>query len=113
MDLTHFKARIESRQQELRSLTASAQSGTETVELDQSKVGRLSRMDAMQIQQMNLESERRRQRELVALNGALTSIEDGSYGDCAECNEPIHPKRLEIDLTAVLCINCASKQESR
>ena len=104
---TDFKARIELRQQQLKSLEESAQGGTETVELDQSKVGRLSRMDAMQMQQMNLESKRRRQRELVALDAALSRIEDQSYGFCVECGEPINPKRLEIDLTTVLCIDCA------
>ncbi len=70
-------------------------------------------MDAMQMQQMNLETNRRRQRELVALDAALSRIEEDNYGYCGVCDEEIDPKRLEIDLVAVLCINCANKQETR
>ena len=88
-------------------------SGSDAVELDQTRVGRLSRMDAMQMQQMSIELERRRNRELVALDSALKRIEDGDYGYCAACDESINPKRLEIDPVNTLCIDCANKQESQ
>lgn len=81
------------------------------VALDQSRVGRLSRMDAMQIQQMELELRRRRERELQALQRALTRIDEGEYGYCLECGEEINPNRLDIDPAATLCIRCASARE--
>ena len=110
-DLRSFKILIEARQKELSDTDNRSSTGMDAVELDQSKVGRLSRMDAMQIQEMNLEAERRRTRELIALNHALSRIESGNYGICTECDEDINPKRLEIDPVAVLCINCANKLE--
>ncbi len=82
------------------------------VELDQTRVGRLSRMDAMQMQQMELELSRRQQRELAALQNALNRIDEGDYGLCFECGEEINPKRLEIDLVATLCISCAQRREN-
>ena len=65
------------------------------VELDQSKVGRLSRMDAMQAQAMARASEQRRQVMLRGITAALKRMDDGDYGICLECDEPINPKRLD------------------
>ena len=81
------------------------------VELDQTRVGRLSRMDALQSQAMAKETERRRQQELERIDAALARLEDGTYGDCVECGEPIAEKRLAFDPSAVLCIDCAAKRQ--
>jgi DnaK suppressor protein len=45
-----------------------------TVELDQTKVGRLSRMDAMQSQQMALASERRRALQLQNISEPIENL---------------------------------------
>jgi len=80
---------------------------TDIVNLDQQSVGRLSRMDAMQNQQMALESKRRSQLQRIAIEKALKRMENGSYGCCEDCDEWINPKRLEINPTTTLCIECA------
>ncbi len=95
-------------------LQAIAESGDESaaiVELDQSKVGRLSRMDAMQAQAMAKASGQRRELMLRRIEAALKRIDNDEYGYCKECDEPINPKRLEFDPTADLCIDCASAAE--
>jgi DnaK suppressor protein len=95
-------------------LQAIAELGNESaavVELDQAKVGRLSRMDAMQAQAMAQASSVRREEMLRRIEAALKRIDDDDYGFCKECDEPINPKRLEFDPTVVLCIDCASKLE--
>lgn len=96
---------------EIASLAESAGESVAVVELDQSTVGRLSRMDAMQAQAMAKASAERRKQMLRAIEVAMQRIEDGAYGDCMNCDEPINPKRLEFDPTATLCIDCASKSE--
>ena len=53
LDLAHFKTLLEQRAAELDRLLGDAESRSQSVELDQSKVGRLSRMDALQQQAMN------------------------------------------------------------
>jgi len=83
----------------------------QTVELDQTRVGRLSRMDAMQAQAMSKETGRRRRRKLLQIDAALKRIEEDDYGYCQECGEDIAPARLEVDPTALLCISCASAME--
>ncbi|HEV7434684.1 MAG TPA: TraR/DksA C4-type zinc finger protein [Pseudorhizobium sp.] len=77
------------------------------VELDQQSVGRLSRMDAMQQQEMAKTLTRRRQHRKVAIEMALSRIRDGDYGYCTACGEPIAVRRLEIDPTFEQCVRCA------
>jgi len=83
------------------------------VELDQSRVGRLSRMDAMQAQAMSQESNRRREATLAAIAAALTRIESGIFGKCIACGEDINPKRLAVNPTVRRCIECAENNEPR
>ena len=45
------------------------------------------------------------------LNEALQRIEDGSFGICRTCKEPIGRGRLEAVPTATQCISCKSKRE--
>lgn len=68
-------------------------------------------MDAMQAQAMSLESARRRELKLEGIAAALKRIDDGTFGLCRNCEEPIHRKRLEFDPTALLCIECAQQAE--
>lgn len=77
------------------------------VELDQQAVGRLSRMDAMQVHAMAQASETRRRGRLQRIDAAVKRIDDSSFGECLECGEPIPPRRLEIDPTVTLCVPCA------
>ena len=96
---------------ELQAIAEIADESAAVVELDQSKVGRLSRMDALQAQAMAKASGERREQMLRKIEAALKRIDDDEYGYCRECDEPINPKRLEFDPTSVLCIDCASKLE--
>ena len=42
---------------------------------------------------------------------ALTRIQDGSYGTCADCGRPIPEGRLEARPEASRCVNCQSKRD--
>ncbi len=82
-----------------------------TVELDQSRVGRLSRMDALQSQAMSLASQQRRRQSLRLIDAALGRIEEGEYGYCLECGEQIPAGRLNFAPETAYCIDCAEKRE--
>lgn len=110
-DSNHYRQLIERRITALEKSVGRDDKSMQDVELDQTRVGRLSRMDAMQMQQMELELERRQLRELQGLRTALARVDDDGFGECLECGDDINPKRLEIDLTATLCIKCAEKRE--
>lgn len=80
----------------------------DVVTLDQSRVGRLSRMDALQTQQIALDAKRRRLRRLQAIEGALRRLEAGEFGDCFVCGEEIGVQRLRFDPTITRCKTCVS-----
>ena len=106
-----MRTRLLTLREELEIATVASDESSQVVELDQARVGRLSRMDAMQAQQMAQASGRRRELMLHRVTAALARIDNGDYGVCQTCDEPINPQRLEFDPTAVLCIQCASKAE--
>lgn len=95
------------RQAELKARDKHGANWRGPVELDQQSVGRLSRMDAMQQQEMAQAEARRRTSDLARIEIALNRVDEGEYGWCAECGEAIAYKRLEIDPAAHLCIGCA------
>lgn len=108
VDLPFYRARLETRREELRTLSLAAKDARKPVELDQQAVGRLSRQDAIQHQAMASAQEVRRAGELRRIEAAFRRIDEGEYGYCAVCGEAIAPKRLEIDLTAARCASCAA-----
>jgi DnaK suppressor protein len=95
------------RQFELKASDQEGASWRGPVELDQQSVGRLSRMDAMQQQEMAQAEARRRNNDLARIEIALNRLAEGEYGWCAECGEAIAVRRLEIDPAAALCVGCA------
>ena len=105
--LIAYKKNLLTLQKELVHLSKVTETSRNPVELDQTSVGRLSRMDAMQTQAMQLETGRRRAQELVRINSALKRIETGDFGYCAICNEEIEEKRLLHDPTFPTCVGCA------
>ena len=111
LDLEYFRDLLLAKRKLLDSLEQIDNNSSATVELDQSRVGRLSRMDALQGQAMSLETERRRRLELQKIDAALERVDSGNYGFCLRCEEQIRPARLEVDPAATLCIQCADKIE--
>ena len=49
---------------------------------------------------------------LQAIEGALRRIEEGSYGICRDCGEPIAPARLNAIPWTRVCITCKEKQSA-
>lgn len=70
-------------------------------------IGRLTRQDAMQAQQMALELERRTRQRLAQVEAALLRLAEGSYGICTRCDEEISAARLAVKPEAHQCVRCA------
>ena len=111
--LADCRQRLNQLRKELEGVAETGDASAATVELDQSKVGRLSRMDAMQAQAMAKASAGRRRAALRRIEAAMERIANGDFGHCIECEEAINPRRLEFDPTALRCIDCANKAENR
>ena len=108
-----FRNLLVKNRQELLEVSTANNNATETVELDQTRQGRLSRMDALQGQQMSIASVNRRRQELKNIELALKRIDNGEYGFCECCGNEIAEKRLEINPALTYCIHCAEKLESK
>jgi len=107
LDLDAMKNRLELERASLLDLSDSAADERRPVELDQQSVGRLSRMDAMQVQAMAQAVEARRRGRLQHIDAALKRLESDDYGYCVSCDEEIPTKRLEIDPATDRCVDCA------
>ena len=92
---------------ELDRLRGQARDSCAPVEQDQQSIGRLSRLDAMQQQAINIAHDVRRQHRQVLLSAALKRIDDRDYGYCHQCDDMIGAGRLAIDPAAMLCVQCA------
>lgn len=97
----------------LTDVEASKRESARPVELDQTRVGRLSRQDALQSQALSKAALERNRIEIQRLRRALAKIEEDEYGWCIECGELIPVARLEIDPAADYCVRCAAGLESR
>jgi DnaK suppressor protein len=106
-----IEARLRARRAEVTEAAAAHEADRRPVQLDQTSMGRLSRMDAMQDQAMAIELERRREVELARIDSALERLAAGEYGYCVTCGEAIEPARLEFDPSTPLCLACARRAD--
>lgn len=108
-DLETFVHLLEDTRAELEAALNDAAANEAPVSPDNA-IGRLTRQDAMQAQQMALELRRRSQLRLEQIKSALDRIDRGDYGICASCEEDISPARLKVRPEAVLCVACAERR---
>ena len=111
IDLKYFKNQLEERKEIILAGKNIRKDSSKTVELDQSRVGRLSRMDAIQQQAMAKATDERADIELLKIEGALGRIKEGEYGYCIKCGEDIAEGRLRVNPGVLTCIECAEKAE--
>jgi DnaK suppressor protein len=104
--LERFKKQLEEMEAELREAVEGKSEATAPVQLDTS-IGRLSRMDAIQSQQMALGLKARQQQALMRVRNALEAVRNGTYGTCRRCKGPMAIERLEAQPDAVICVKCA------
>ncbi|WP_420427340.1 TraR/DksA family transcriptional regulator [Algiphilus sp.] len=97
--------------QQLREALTQSDASASPVELDQARVGRVSRGDALQQQAMAQAGQRVLQQRLHAVHGALQRLQQGHYGYCIDCDEPIALARLQRQPEAARCIACQSARE--
>lgn len=57
---------------------------------------------------------RDRERQLLSkIDEALGRMDEGTFGTCIDCEEPIEPRRLEARPVSEFCLSCKEKQEHR
>jgi DnaK suppressor protein len=104
--LSLFRDRLLALEKEIQTTLEASKETSGVVELD-TAIGRLSRMDAMQNQQMALELRRRQEQQLQRIANALKRMDQNRYGLCGRCKQPIAEERLEVSPDVVMCVKCA------
>ncbi len=113
IDLPEYKKLLDQRLADLMQWHETQQKEGAPVVIDQTCVGRLSRMDAMQQQAMALATSRRNEIEKQRIHTALSRVTSGDYGYCVKCDEEISTGRLRVDPATLLCIDCARNAERK
>jgi DnaK suppressor protein len=85
--------------------------GSKPVQLDQQLLGRVSRIDAIQQQEMAKANRQQTQAQLLRVEKALLAFESGDYGFCLDCDEPIGYPRLKARPDTPLCLRCQANNE--
>ena len=107
--LRNFQSELEILRKDLSARLDQADDSTAPVAPDKA-IGRLTRQDAIQAQQMSLELRRRQKLQLQQVEQAIRRIENGKYGLCLRCEEEIGAARLKARPEAGLCLRCADRR---
>lgn len=111
-ELAQFKQQLEALQHEFAQELTALQETSQVVELDQPTQGRLTRMNALQEQEMAKANKQHVEQRMFLIKAALRRIEEGEYGYCLCCDEPIDPKRLHAAPESAYCLKCQAHKES-
>lgn len=68
-------------------------------------------VDIRQRREVDAQSERLAAADLACCEAALRRIDEGVYGDCVDCGEPIAPPRLKVRPQAERCHDCQEMHE--
>jgi DnaK suppressor protein len=97
---------LQSNKTKLEQQLLDAELATGVVILDQSSVGRVSRVDAMQQQSMAVSTRAKAEASLRKILKALKRMEAEDFGYCGQCDEPIQFNRLKVQPQASHCLKC-------
>lgn len=107
--LAELRDELDAELTRLRRTLVSTEEAAKPVLLDQSALGRLSRVDALQNQHLEKDMlDRHRARESEVLE-ALRRLDDGTYGICETCGQPIPYGRLLVMPEARSCATCGPR----
>lgn len=111
-ELRRLRELLESQRLDIEQRLAALRTETQPVGLDL-PIGRLSRMDAMQQQEMAAGQQRRIEQELQHIDAARQRIEQHRYGCCVRCQNDIPYERLKVRPTTTLCLECQEDLEKK
>ena len=87
-----------------------SKTGSKPVDLA-TPIGRLSRMDAIQQQEMTKASRSTLQTKLLQVKASLDAYQKNEYGYCRACEGPIGYPRLKARPEAPFCLACQDRRD--
>ena len=109
--LEMFRERLSAAKNGITDLLAQTEADSRPVDLDL-PIGRLSRIDAIQMQGMARMSRDQLDIRRQQVNASLDALDAGSYGLCRSCKGPIGLGRLEVLPESPFCLDCQEMFES-
>jgi DnaK suppressor protein len=106
-----LRHRLLAEQKETIEAIQQAQQSAAPVELDQSSIGRVSRIDALQQQALAQGLLKRLVIRKRKIEAALARFDSGTFGLCCACQGDVEPERLKADPAAVFCQECAAERQ--
>jgi DnaK suppressor protein len=104
--LAEMETYLTARAAQLRTMVQQMHAASAPVAPDNA-IGRLTRVDAMQATTMRATMARDHENELRLVERALRALDEGEYGCCRRCGEPIPETRLRARPEALFCVPCA------
>jgi DnaK suppressor protein len=108
--LDTFKKRLETRQQELRRMVSRTQQDGRSADEDTAQ-DIADRAASSYTKEFLFHQSSNDRALLQMVEGALSRIREGSFGECISCGKEINPKRLEAVPWTRHCIECQEKLE--
>src|ERR1700745_1480262 len=108
--LDYFRKTLETRQQDLRRMVSRTQQDGRTVDEDSAQD--IADRAASSYNKEFLFHQSNNERQLLQMvEGALSRIREGNFGECIHCGKEINSKRLEAVPWTRNCIECQEKLE--
>jgi DnaK suppressor protein len=107
-----FKRRLEELGAAIADRLRASRESARPVDLAQ-PIGRLARVDALQVQQMARAQRTRDEGQAQLVRAALARLQNGSYGECIKCEEEIEQERLEVAPGSNQCMRCRRESDRR
>ncbi len=109
--LEELRVQLTEEQARLAELLKISKDDAKPVDLDE-PIGRLTRMDAIQQQQMTKANRAASERKLHQIEAALEAVGKDEYGYCRSCEEPVGYRRLKARPETPLCLECQDARET-
>ncbi len=108
-----YRTRLENEQRRLTDELAQLQAGQHPAE-ERREGSPFGKREEEATESFELEKrlamEKRTREQLAEVEHTLHKLEEGTYGLCDICDQPIDPARLEALPQASLCLNCKAQQ---
>ena len=111
-ELEEYRVTLLQRQRDVNAEIEELAERCEPVEPDVA-LGRLTRNDAMQDQQMALHQRKRLVLQQTQIETALERVETGTFGECVMCKQSIDPRRLALVPESPVCVTCLEKRDAQ
>ncbi len=109
--LALLKTMLEQRRAELAMQGDPEHAGAHELAVEEVETSPADKATVRLLNDLALEAAGHNAAQMLVLKRALAKFDDGSYGECEECGNPIGFSRLQARPEAQLCISCQTRAE--